>query len=58
VTVGHLELRVTTRLAAPSLVTAMTRELGSAAAVTPGAVVADRMALQVRLAQGDPVPAP
>jgi hypothetical protein len=58
VTVGHVELRVTTGLAVQALASAMTRELGSAATVTPGAVLADRMALQVRLSTTELAPPP
>jgi hypothetical protein len=54
VTVGHVELRATTRMAGPDLVKALTRELGAAASVTPGESVADRVSLQVRLAAANP----
>jgi hypothetical protein len=50
VTVGHVELRATTRLAGPALVASLTRELAPAATVTPGESLSDRVALQVRLA--------
>jgi hypothetical protein len=56
VTVGHVEIRAITRLAAPALVSAIARELTSAATVTPGQTVADRAALQVRLAAPAPPP--
>jgi hypothetical protein len=58
VTVGHVEIRAITRLAGPALVSALTRELSSAATVTPGQAVADRASLQVRLAAPAPPPAP
>jgi hypothetical protein len=50
VTVGHVELRTTTRLSAPSLVAAIARELTGTATVTAGQPAADRVPLQVRLA--------
>jgi hypothetical protein len=58
VTVGHIELRASTRLPPPALVAAMTREIGAAATVTPGTALADRMALQVRLAATELAPSP
>jgi len=58
VTVGHVEIRAITRLAGPALVSAIARELTGVADVTPGQAVADRAALQVRLAAPPPPPAP
>jgi hypothetical protein len=58
VTVGHVELRASTRMSAPALVAALARAIGSVAEVTPGAAVADRMALQVRLSPTELAPAP
>jgi hypothetical protein len=54
VTVGHVELRATTRLAGPALVASLARELGPAATLTPGESQADRVAIQVRLAATNP----
>jgi hypothetical protein len=59
VTVGHVEIRAVTRLTGQALVSAIARELGSAAEVTPGQAAADRASLQVRLpAAAPPLPPP
>jgi hypothetical protein len=58
VTVGHVELRATTRMSPPALVASLARELGGTATVTPGAALADRMALQVRLSATELAPNP
>jgi hypothetical protein len=58
VTVGHVEIRAVTRLTGPALVSAIARELGAAAEVTPGQAAADRAVLQVRLPPAAPPPAP
>jgi hypothetical protein len=55
VTVGHVEIRAITRLAAPALVGAIARELGGAAEVAPGQASPERAAFQVRLAAPPPV---
>src|SRR6185436_13163190 len=58
VTVGHVEIRAVTRLTGQALVSAIARELGGAAAVTPGQAQADRASLQVRLPAAPPPPPP
>jgi hypothetical protein len=58
VTVGHVELRAVTRLAAPALVAALGRELTGSAEVVPGQASPDRAALQVRLPAAPPPPPP
>jgi hypothetical protein len=44
-----VEVRASTRLVASALASALARELSSAATVTPGNAVADRVSVQIRL---------
>jgi hypothetical protein len=50
VTVGHVELRAVTRVAAPTLASALARELAGSAELVVGQTAPDRASVQVRLA--------
>jgi hypothetical protein len=57
VTVGHVELRAVTRLAAGALIAALARELTGTVDLVPGQTAPDRASVQVRLTPA-PLPPP